>query len=371
MLQAQIDERRKNQQRVVISDVSTEIVGINASLVNIQREGFLNFDPRRYLTVGSDDLQEPYRSRKHEVKTATKWGQLKLLMTELSFLTYYWNPVVDPDASVVYVGAAPGTHTITLAKLFPWLTFHLYDAREFDPVLATLPNVKTYVKLFTPEDALAWSAKKVLFLSDIRSLGYMQGDHLTEAQQRVNEASVMADMNLQMDWVNTIKPLKAYLKFRLPYTWDWIVKEMASVPYFNGTVYLQPWGPQTTTECRLVPDDSLSMIDWDYRKHQDQLFYHNSMTREKSKFVNFIEDNNEPFFPSLGLYNDYDSTLTVYILSQYLDKVNVSPTKDNMFSIANFVLNGADTGLNLISKKAGNKRIPVLGEIAEESDNDE
>merc|ERR1739848_719080 len=63
------------------------------------------------------------------------------------------------------------------------------------------------------------------------------------------------------------------LKFRLPYT-DGTTK------YFDGEVRLPVWGPQTTTECRLLVNcDSTSLVDYDHQKLLEQLFYFNTVVR--------------------------------------------------------------------------------------------
>eukprot|EP00961_Rhodomonas_salina_P002887 39493-Rhodomonas_salina.1 len=57
----------------------------------------------------------PYRRRQGEEKTVVHWGQRKLLLSELEFLTAHG----AAGATVVYAGAAPGTHTRYLLELFP------------------------------------------------------------------------------------------------------------------------------------------------------------------------------------------------------------------------------------------------------------
>jgi len=55
-------------------------------------------------------------------------GQRKLLLAEIDFLTRY----VQEGVTVVYAGAAPGTHLNYLAELFPSVKkFVLVDPAEF------------------------------------------------------------------------------------------------------------------------------------------------------------------------------------------------------------------------------------------------
>lgn len=56
------------------------------------------------------------------------WGQRKLLLSEIEFLTLF----SEPGVTVVYAGAAPGTHTASLARLFPEVhQFVLVDPSPF------------------------------------------------------------------------------------------------------------------------------------------------------------------------------------------------------------------------------------------------
>ena len=93
------------------------------------------------------------------------WGQRKLLLMELEFLTNFSK---DGD-TVLYVGAGPGDHIPFLAgQLFPKLKFILYDAVPFgfDPELHDLSNVTIVNDLFRESDA-HWFAHE--FNRDIQS----------------------------------------------------------------------------------------------------------------------------------------------------------------------------------------------------------
>jgi len=87
-----------------------------------------------------------YKSRRGEAKTTDHWGQRKLLMSEIEFLTFYARFFIQFQSNqtflfsifcrkgsiVVYAGAAPGTHTNFLSLLFPEVKFLLVDPANFD-----------------------------------------------------------------------------------------------------------------------------------------------------------------------------------------------------------------------------------------------
>jgi hypothetical protein len=98
----------------------------------------------RHLT--SSAPRAPYRRRQKEPKSVCHWGQRKLLLSEVEFLT---SAVGPSPAHVVYAGAAPGTHLTLLAALFPLVRFTLVDPSPFSPPLATLHNASTVQGFFS------------------------------------------------------------------------------------------------------------------------------------------------------------------------------------------------------------------------------
>lgn len=71
----------------------------------------------------------PYQPSKHFVKTTMHNGQVKLLLTEIEFLTYIL-PSLDTRAIVVYAGSAPSHKYPFLRSLFPNVKFVLVDPHE-------------------------------------------------------------------------------------------------------------------------------------------------------------------------------------------------------------------------------------------------
>lgn len=55
----------------------------------------------------------------------------------------------------------------------------------------------------------------------------------------------MEDLKAQHRWVELLRPCRALLKFRFPYT-------EGHTESLKGELWLPVWGPQTTTECRLL-----------------------------------------------------------------------------------------------------------------------
>ena len=244
--------------------------------------------------------RQEYRRRKGELKTVIHWGQRKLLLSEIEFLTKYG----VSGATVVYAGAAPGTHTRYLLELFPELKFVLVDPAPFSSKLTDGPRCLLRRELFTDDLAQQYAGHdKVLFMCDVRSCDWS----LVNNQEVENK--VMEDMQAQQRWHDIIQPIKSMLKFCLPWT-------PGCVEYLAGDVYFQAFGPITTTETRLVPHGH-DRVMWDNKKYEEQLFYFNTVTRV-ARYAHSMPVG----MPGGGLDYCYDCRSEVAILSEYLRTYN-------------------------------------------------
>eukprot|EP01096_Ripella_sp_DP13-Kostka_P014643 TRINITY_DN6688_c1_g1_i1.p1 TRINITY_DN6688_c1_g1~~TRINITY_DN6688_c1_g1_i1.p1 ORF type:complete len:644 (+),score=167.18 TRINITY_DN6688_c1_g1_i1:118-2049(+) len=240
-----------------------------------------------------------YRRRKDEEKTVLHWGQRKLLIAEIEFLTMYGHL----SSIVVYAGAAPGTHTESLAKLFPNHRFFLYDPAPF--TVKDSENIETHQILFTDEVAETWRGKNVLFISDIRS-----ADPSLMEEEEV-EDNVHKDQDWQKEWCLIMQPAMASLKFRLPWS-------TGKTQYFRGDVFYQVWGPITTTETRLFTDCKQEAA-YDNTEYESKLFHFNTVTRIA-------------LYPHTvcgvdGLDHCYDCAAEVHVLKRFLSQVGL-PGRD-------------------------------------------
>jgi hypothetical protein len=191
--------------------------------------------------------QTPYRNRNLDYKSVDHFGQRKLLLSEIEFLTIV---LTTPHASVLYVGAGPGIHIPELISLFPQCKFTLYDTTAFVHGLDKM--AKLHTRLFTDNDAKV--ERPDFFISDMRSM------------------DIPEDMRAQERWVQIMKPVASLLKFRLP--WD-----KGKTQYLNGLIMLPIWGPKTTTEGRLLVTDPESQVEYDNFKYESQMYHFNTVTR--------------------------------------------------------------------------------------------
>lgn len=259
--------------------------------------------------------QAKYHRRRSEVKSVIHHGQRKLLLSEIEFLTNYTRYTKDDRVTgfVVYVGAGPGVHIPLLTQLFPNLEFHLYDTTEFHKSLNKNPRVILHKNYFDDEEACKWSEikhtvlKDVFLISDIRTASPGIGPGQDDSQAA--EMKVDEDMSSQMKWHHIIQPTKSMLKFRLPWPQP---SATTHTKYLDGDVYLPVWGPQTTSEARLVPHGN-SVKLWDNTKYENQMFHFNTVTR-------ISRYHHEGPVGREGDFHDYcyDCTAEYYILNNYL-----------------------------------------------------
>lgn len=268
---------------------------------------------RQIFRILNDSIpRSKYHRRAKDIKEVLHWGQRKLLLSEIEFLTLFYkseayraNPA--KKIYVIYAGASPGTHIKLLAKLFPKVHFVLYDPREFDPILADHKHIKTHVQLFLDATAEEWIAqnhpkKHILFISDIRTADphAMQSDDV--------EAHIRQDNEWQKNWWRIMNPAMAMFKFRLP--WD---DEQTS--YMFGDIYLGIFAPATSTETRLIVHANAPMKQYDNRAYEEQLFRFNTHERLET-YDNILFD--VPSDKKGGLDNKYDSVAEIHVIQSYL-----------------------------------------------------
>jgi len=312
-----------------------------------------------------------YRRRNSDGKSVIHWGQRKLLLSEIEFLTLYG----DLSSTVVYAGAAPGSHITKLSDMFPDLKFILYDPNDFDPKLKSPKyekKIEIVQKYFLDETAKKFENDGVLFISDIRTANWHKMKE-EDVQERVRE-----DNKWMKDWVLLMKPKKAMLKFKVPYPEKpksqqeiekWLVqhgvpdpvlkhlqnlkltpvklralsledilkfdipeddktllhknilelRQLGCSEFLSGDIHLPVWGPVTTTETRLVTNAEQPLILYDHTDYEELMFHFNTLTR-MTYYPHDIPTNN-----TTGYDHCFDCRAEIWVLEQYLKRVKKTP----------------------------------------------
>lgn len=248
------------------------------------------------------------------------WGQRKLLMTEILFFSKIFN-YKDEERTVVYIGAATGTHIILLTSMFPNLKFDLYDPNNFDNVLRGNKNINIYQQFFTNKEAEKYKNKNVIFISDIRTVS-------SEVNKRKEDVDVMEEtmknQESQKQYIQIMNPYYSMLKFKCPYPEEGKSKYYK---YLKGIVYKQVWAPVTSAETRLIisQKDNYTEIDYDIIKHERQLAYFN-LSRQidfSNEKIDFMNTSLKDFWGNLAtnvkIFN-LDFYLELFVLHYYYKK---------------------------------------------------
>lgn len=255
----------------------------------------INSFDRNHRILARNAPRKEYFVRPYDTRSTLHWGQRKLLFSEIEFLTQFGSP----KHLVLYAGAAPGTHITYLSSLFPDYHFVLVDPAPFECKESS--KIKIINNYFTDTIAKQYEHDDVLFISDIRTADYrsMESDE--------TERFIEADQLDQMRWVKILRPHKAMLKFRLPY-------QPGSSMYLDGELFLPVWGPQSTTETRLVPFSPDAMRRYDHTEYEQQMFYFNTTTRS------LFHEHSVDFEEGDGLDHCFDCMSEIFILRNYLNK---------------------------------------------------
>lgn len=279
-----------------------------------------------------------YRKLDSTPPVSLHWGQLKLLMCEIAFISLY----AQHAQTILYIGAAPGTHIKYLVKLFPKHKFILYDPRDF--TLSPSSAVEIHQEYFTIDTArkyvcsdndVADSTKNILFISDIRT--------------NPDCDSVEENMNLQHECVKIMNPYASSLKFRLRYV-DSIDDTTATTKYLAGKIFIQPWAPQVSTETRLFVErkDKCKLATYSNYKYESAMFRHNFITRQFQTF---------PTDPQLlcndGLCTCYDCAATLQILRDYLATTSIEITNNVLIKMIKEFCNVINKNRSLVSPPHG------------------
>lgn len=260
------------------------------------------------------------------------YGQVKLFSNELEFmLSYVFKGKSKKKKIVLYIGAGPGEHLVTLVKMFPTVEWHLFDNR-FDPRLDKIKNVHLELRYF---DDISLEYYKVIsnnpefelyMISDIRNLSYDSKNYTVEEAIKSLE-----DMNLQRRWVEELLPKYSMLKFKLPINEKEITDVLGdTLEYLPGIVYKQPWARGKSIETRLVISGSevasgnRSKV-YSIKDFEEVMFYHNAVTRQKEYRFPFSDElNGMVISKEFKLNKRYDTAFIVTILNEYFVRMNPS-----------------------------------------------
>jgi hypothetical protein len=290
----EIDEKTLLGYEKDLADILTKGTPVKVSHLKVNAPKAITFNRVLNLEKGTE-----YHRRQNSFKQPLHWGQLKLMLTEVEFLTKIVQDNTDnKPIYFVYAGAAPGHHIYYLQKLFPMVNFELYDPNDF--VVKDNDTLHTHVQFFMDDDAKNWRERVetdniyLAFCSDIRT-------------EPATSENIVRNMAMQLGWWKIMNPELSMFKFRLPW-------ENGETEYPEGDIYVQPYPGPTSTETRLVVKKNAPLKLYSNRKYEEACFYHNSVSRQMyypSKLGNLNIQRD-------GIDNCYDCVAFAHIAEEYI-----------------------------------------------------
>jgi len=283
------------------------------------------------------------------------WGQMKLLYSEIEFLTIVSKYISLDGYTVVYVGAAPCMHLTIVLKMFPECKWILVDPSKF--AVKENDKVKIINDYFTYDTVKLIKnivkSSKILFISDMR--------------REVNEKEIWIDMINQEKWGILLDSEFIMLKLRFPFTniesgtlnFEYNIDDIndkivitnnitdkKNKLYLMGKIFLQIFPRARSTETRLItskiryfndrlkhrqPDinnDKYLLKYYDSIKYESQLNYFNLIDRTKKyKYKN--SELMKKYI--LGFDDSYDCVGMYYILFKYMKQKHLE--NENIFKM--------------------------------------
>jgi hypothetical protein len=267
------------------------------------------------------------------------FGQLKLFFSELEFLTICCKNEFY-NATVIYVGAAPGTHLILLQQFFPHLHWILYDPNPFH--IKKNDKVDIINEYFTDE-----SITKILNHKFVKNTEFKL--FISDIRVSTNENQVFNDMISQQRWLLQLQSDMSMLKFRLPYTlsegrtnWEYSMEDIqgyVNLPkkmikkdyilyYLSGRVYTQIYPPNHSTETRLIIKN-YNIKPYNTTQYEEQCYYYNTHIRH---LYMTYKDSELLKHHIVGMFDNYETCSQYHIVEEYL-QLNNTKSSVNILNI--------------------------------------
>jgi hypothetical protein len=209
-------------------------------------------------------------------RTTEHWGQRKLLITEIYFLTKY---AYQGQSDVVYIGAAPAIHIQCLSQLFPSIQFHLYDEKPIS--VREKSQIQVFQKLPTAEDFRRFHPDRTLFICNFQTNNNPEDT-----------------MDQQHKWWKSLKPETSLLTFRLPQT-------SVKMKYLEGRLLAEPWASRKANHCRFIVTRGA--------KEKSLKYFHSKIR------LTYYKNSDRDLFTA-GLDHCFDCSAEIFILQQYVRK---------------------------------------------------
>jgi len=300
------------------------------------------------------------------------WGQLKLLYSELEFLTLCSEQININNCLILYIGAGSGGDArikhLFMKNFYPNISMLLYDPSPFIITEDDNIKIKTGVDGYFTDDKV----REVLKIANGRQIIYISDIRISDENMAMKEKLIYENMQEQQRWGIMMGAEMMLLKFRMffykenPEEIYFIKNEEINVVsdkiiynkedkkhksnsnyllYLDGQIYSQIYAGPRSTETRLfvkkikylndankyinVKEDGEKylMKYYDNLRYEGVMNYFNINIRQKKYYIGDSKITSL-FIP--GLNNIYSSVSSYYIIYRYLESVGIEPSIKNI-----------------------------------------
>lgn len=298
----------------MLSDTSIS----NLNKINNFEQKIYNQFFKKLLSFNQLEFTETYKY----FKDSKGIGQIKLYLFELFFINNVIEDIIQNgentrDYTILYIGSGPGNHIPILINIlrdynFKW---ELYDKTKHDNRLFDLASnqhnkIKIHSKYFTDIDIMNYHSKKIIFISDIRSIP-KNNEPITK--------ELIDNYKLQNDIVRKLNPEYTSIKWRCPFP----DKDFEEFEILNGLECLQIFTSKYSTELRIIACKPYTFRNVTLEKaveYEEKMFYYNTKIRnkifEEDQYYMIIDSLNSKIIDNLkrlGYYNLNDLRRKIYI----------------------------------------------------------
>jgi hypothetical protein len=293
-----------------------------------EKEEYVVFDKDKNLTLGAGDSKLPFNEKKYPEKNSVSFPAMKCLLSEMEFLCLYLDTQMIPSVNIVWNHVEDVRYLKTLLFFFPFIQGHVYNFEREDTYITD--EGRGVINFHKRDvDVERWADRDdVFFIGNLGQWEVKEKEKGEEAQ-RVVEGDMISTLNKLKRMVERIRPKEAFLRMRFPYNYKWQDKNFS---FFSGLLYLQPWDQPDSSEFCLVVNKPYTDFSYDIASYEGLTFYHKKIMRQKKTFLNLFTGLPTPISIPLSLFNDYDSLLTTYIMTEYLVKHSRQPTEEATLS---------------------------------------
>lgn len=255
----------------------------------------------------------------------------------------------NKKATIIYINGTKGKHLAKIIKLFPFITFHIYDELNLCDELIISINETDNTEFFPYipsneelSDKYAKFDENIYLISEytdkeIRNepdYSGLKDEDILESKKKYHEKKedlIVIDSDKNIEIAKAVNAKFSFLKFRPPHVYEH--RKAKDFVFYNGNVVMPIFSDKKTVNCRMVVNNYTDLVKWDYNKFAGVLNTWHYDTKEKLG-LNPITGGVNPLPNQLG--NHFEICVLFSLIRDYYFTIGHSFAKD--IDILNFYI---------------------------------